>query len=261
MSRAIRFGLRKNSVLRSKVIARTPSVKSTHPARSWLPSTLIAVMLWLGGSNAVAQTDPNLQKVLTQMDAAAQDFHTAQANFRWEQFFAVVNDKDSQKGTVYYRRSAKDIQMMADLTDPPKSVLFSDGKVQVYEPKLKRVTSYEAGKNREAVESFLVLGFGGSGRDMLKSFDVKYLGDETVDGVKTAKLELIPKSDRMRNVFAKIWLWIDPTHGISVEQQFFEPSGDYRLAKYSEIKVNQKIPDSVFKLKTPGDTKYVAPKG
>lgn len=196
------------------------------------------------------------------MDTAAANFHSAQADFVWEQYFKVVNDKDSQKGTVYYRRSGKDIQMMADITDPPKSVLFSDGKVQVYEPKLKRVTSYEAGKNREAVESFLVLGFGGSGHDMLKSFDVKWLGNETVGGVNAAKLELISKSDRVRNIFAKIWLWIDPAQGISVQQQFFEPSGDYRLAKYSDIKANQKIPDNVFKLKTSGDTKVVsAPKG
>lgn len=237
-------------------------MKSTHPVRSWLPSTLITVLLWLGGSNAVAQADPNLQKVLSQMDATAADFRTAQANFVWEQYFKVVNDKDSQKGTVYYRRSGKEIQMMADITDPPKSVLFSEGKVQVYEPKLKRVTSYEAGKNREAVESFLVLGFGGSGRDMLKSFDVKYLGTETIGGVNTAKLELVPKSDRVRGIFAKIWLWIDPARGISVQQQFFEPSGDYRLAKYSDLKLNQKIPDNVFKLKTPGDTRYVSgPKG
>jgi outer membrane lipoprotein-sorting protein len=236
-------------------------MKDTPQKRAWLAPPLITVLLWFGASNAVAQSDPNLEKVLSQMDATAADFRTAQANFEWEQYFKVVNDKDSQKGTVYYRRSGKEIQMMADIMDPPKSVLFSDGKVQVYEPKLKRVTSYEAGKNREAVESFLVLGFGGSGRDMLKSFDVKYLGTETVGGVNTAKLELIPKSDRGRNFFAKIWLWIDPAHGISLQQQLFEPSGDYRLAKYSELKVNQKIPDSVFKLKTPGDTKYVSPKG
>ena len=130
--------------------------------------------------------------------------------------------------------------------------------MQVYEPKLKRVTVYEAGKNREAVESFLVLGFGGSGHDMLKSFDVKYLGTEEVGGVNGAKLELIPKADRVRGIFAKIWLWIDPARGISVQQQFFEPSGDYRLAKYSDIKLNQKIPDSVFKLKTSSDTKVVS---
>jgi outer membrane lipoprotein-sorting protein len=196
------------------------------------------------------------------MDNAAANFHSAQADFDWEQYFKVVNEHDSQKGTVYYRKSGKDIQMMADITDPPKSVLFSDGKVQVYEPKLKRVTSYEAGKNREAVESFLVLGFGGGGRDMQKSFDVKYLATEKIGDVNAIKLELVPKSDRVRNVFEKIWLWIDPARGISVQQQFFEPSGDYRLAKYSDLKLNQKIPDTAFKLKTTGDTKVMSgPKG
>jgi outer membrane lipoprotein-sorting protein len=80
--------------------------------------------------------------------------------------------------------------------------------------------------------------------------------------VNAAKLELIPKSDRVRNIFAKIWLWIDPARGISVQQQFFEPSGDYRLAKYSAIQLNQKISDSAFKLKTSNGTQFVSgPKG
>jgi len=221
---------------------------------------LILLILFIG-AQATAQSDDAkaLDKVLGQMDTAASNFKTTQADFVWEHYFKVVDDHDSEKGTVYYRRAGKEIEMMADLTDPLKSVLFSDGKIQVYEPKLKRVTSYEAGKNRDAVESFLVLGFGGSGHDMLKSFDVKYVGTETVDGVTTAKLDLTPKSERVRNMFAKIVLWIDPTRGISVQQQFFEPSGDYRLAKYSNIQVNQKIPDSTFKLKVTGDTKFVAP--
>lgn len=226
-----------------------------------------ALVLLLGsamilGATLVSAQDADLQKVLGEMDSAAAAFHTTQANFEWEQYWKVVNDRESQKGTVYYRRAGKEIQMMADITDPPKSVLFSEGKVQVYEPKLKRVTSYDAGKNREAVESFLVLGFGGGGHDLLKSFDVKYLGTENVAGVGAGKLELIPKADRVRNIFAKIWLWIDPARGISVQQQFFEPSGDYRLAKYSGIQLNQKISDSAFKLKTANGTQFVSgPKG
>jgi outer membrane lipoprotein-sorting protein len=237
-------------------------MRAIHPARNWWILLLVLSRLTLAAPDAAAQNDPNLQKVLDQMDAAAASFRTTQANFVWEQYWKVVNDKEAQKGTVYYRRAGKEIQMLADIADPPKSVLFSNGKVEVYEPKVKRVTTYEAGKNRDAVESFLVLGFGGSGHDMLKSFDVKYLSAENVDGVNAAKLELIPKSDRVRNIFGKIWLWIDPARGISVQQQFFEPSGDYRLAKYSDFQINQKIPDNVFKLKTPGDTKHVAaPKG
>ena len=102
----------------------------------------------------------------------------------------------------------------------------------------------------------------GGGHDLLKSFDVKYVGKENVGGVEAAKLELIPRSERVRNIFAKIWLWIDPARGVSVEQQFFEPSGDYHLAQYSDIQINQKIPDNVFKLKTSHDTQYVnGPKG
>jgi outer membrane lipoprotein-sorting protein len=224
---------------------------------------LLAAIVTLAATFSTAQSDPNLQKALASMDSAAANFRSAQADFVWEQFFKVVNEKDSQKGTVYYRKNGKDIQMMADITDPsPKQVLFSEGKVQVYEARMKRVTSYEAGKNREAVESFLVLGFGGSGKDMLNSFDVKYVSNEKIDDVDAMKLELVPKSDRVRNIFDKIWLWIDPARGISVQQQFFEPSGDYRLATYSSLKLNQKIPDSAFKLKTTNDTKVVSgPKG
>ena len=136
-------------------------------------------------------------------------------------------------------------------------VLYSGGKIQVYRYKIDEVDVYDPGKNRGDVESYLVLGFGGRGHDLLKSYEVKFLGSETANGVTAEKLELIPKSDRFRNIFARIWLWIDPARGISVQQQFFEPSGDYRLAKYSEIQTDAKIPEDVFKLKTTKRTKFV----
>jgi outer membrane lipoprotein-sorting protein len=133
--------------------------------------------------------------------------------------------------------------------------------VQLYQPKIDQVTEYNAGKKRSDIDSFLVLGFGGSGHDLLKNYSVKYVGTEAVGGVQAAKLELIPKSQSVLNNIARILLWIDPARGISVQQQFFQPSGDYRLAKYSDIKLNEKISDDVFKLKTTGKTKVVSPSG
>ena len=53
------------------------------------------------------------------------------------------------------------------------------------------------------------------------------------NGVATAKLQLVPKSEKVRNTYSEIFLWIDLDKGISVQQQFFQPQGDYRLAKYS----------------------------
>jgi outer membrane lipoprotein-sorting protein len=207
---------------------------------------------------------PPLQHVLDQMDHTAANFRTTQANFVWDQYEKVVDDHDTQKGTVYFRRTGSEIQMMAEVTDPDKKyVLFTGGKVEVYQPKIDRVTVYDPGKNRADLETFLVLGFGGSGQDMLKSFDVKYIGSEMLDGVQTEKLDLTPKSQRVRNTVEHIWLWIDLARGISLQQQLFEPAGDYRLAKYSDIKLNQPggISADEFKLKTSGKTTWVSPQG
>ena len=231
----------------SFVVAQTPAPSTRTQAAKVSP----------GQENSA-----DLERVLNDMDKAAANFRTAQADFVWDQFSKVVNDHDLQKGTVYYRRLSKEVQMAADITDPSKKyVLFSGGKVDVYQPDIEQVTEYNAGKNKAEFESFLVLGFGGSGHDLQKSFDVRFSGNENINGVNAAKLELAPKAARVRNMFSQIILWIDPARGISVQQQFLEPSGDYRLAKYSNIKVNEKLSDSVFKLKTTGKTKIVRPQG
>ncbi len=205
---------------------------------------------------------PELERVLAQMDAAAKSFKTTEASVVWDQYQKVINETETQKGRIYFRREGGEVQMAADFVEPDrKYVLYSGGKVQVYQPKIDQVNEYSPGKNRADVESFLVLGFGGGGRDLFKSYDLRYLGSETANGVKAEKLELIPKSARWRNNIARILLWIDPAKGISVQQQFFEPDGNYRLAKYSDIQINQKLPENAFKLKTTGKTKFVSPQG
>jgi len=224
----------------------------------------LSLPLLVFSAAAAAQDSSNsdLERVLKQMDATAANFHTTQASFAWDEYQKVVDETDTETGKVYFRKQGQDTQMAADIATPdPKYVLFAEGKVQIYQPKIDQVTTYNAGKNRADFESFLVLGFGGGGHDMLKSFDVKYLASERVAGMDTAKLELIPRSQKVRNTFERIWLWVDPVRGVSVQQQLIEPSGDYRLAKYSEIQLNQRIPDSVFKLKTTGKTRFVSPQG
>ena len=210
---------------------------------------------------AVLASAQGLEPVLNRMDQTSATFKSAEADFVWDQYQKVVNDTDTQKGKVYFRRQGKDLQMAADITEPDKKyVLYSGDMVKMYQPKIDQVTEYAAGKNKAEFESFLVIGFGGRGHDLLKSFDVKYGGSEAVQGVNADKLELTPKTQKARNIFDKIYLWID-SRGLSVQQKFIEPSGDYRLAKYSQVKLNEKVPDDAFKLKTTGRTKVVTPNG
>jgi outer membrane lipoprotein-sorting protein len=150
--------------------------------------------------------------------------------------------------------------MMAAIADPDKKfVLFRDGMVRLYQPKIEQVTEYKAGKNKDEFESFLVLGFGGSGKDLQRGFEVKYAGMEKIAGADTWKLELTPRSQRARGIFEQIVLWIDTQRGVSLQQKLIEPSGDYRLAKYANIRINEAVSDDTFKLKTTAKTKTATP--
>jgi len=235
--------------------------------------SLAAGVLGFSAAPAPKPADsPELQSVLHKLDDVAANFHTAQAEFEWDNYQKVIDELfDVEAGTIYYRRAGKSIEMMADvkktgtsaaeLKSEPKYVLFSEGKVRMYTPKTEQVMVYDLGKNKADLESYVVLGFGGSGQDLQKAFDVTFGGTEAINGIKAAKLELVPKSEKVRNNFNKMILWIDPDKGVSVQQQFFTPQGDYRLCKYSGIRVNEKIGEDVFKLRTTSKTQTISPTG
>jgi outer membrane lipoprotein-sorting protein len=208
------------------------------------------------------QQAPTLESVLKTMDTAAASFQSAQADFVFNQYQAVVSETDTSKGTVYYRRAGQQIDMMADFKEPDtKFVLYKGGKLQVYQPRIEQVLEYTAGANHQEFESLMVLGFGGSGEDLKKSFDVTYQGEETIDNTPTARLLLIPKSEKVRANLPQIFLWIDLQRGVSLQQKLMQTQGDYRLATYTAIKMPAKIGNDVFHLKTNGKTKFVSPRG
>jgi outer membrane lipoprotein-sorting protein len=255
-----------SSALSRPSICAAEPMASTAPGFdcSFLPATVTAA--------PQSEDHAALEAILKKMDAVSASFRTAQAEFEWDNYQKVIDEiVDVQTGTIYYRRAGKEIEMMADvkkagtsassLKTEPKYVLFSEGKIRMYQPKPDQVTVYDLGKDRADLESYVVLGFGGSGQDLQKAFDVKYQGTENINGVAAAKLELTPKSERVRKNYNRMILWIDPDKGISVQQEFFTPQGDYRLCKYSAIKLNEKIDNDVFKLKTTGKTQILSPRG
>jgi outer membrane lipoprotein-sorting protein len=200
----------------------------------------------------------SLDQVLRRMDESAAKFRNAQADFVWTPYNSVINETEApDKGKIYFRKVENDTQMAATIQPPDdRQIVFSGGKVQVYQPKTKVLDVYDASAHKAEVESFLVLGFGSSGEDLRKSFEVEYVGDEKIGGVQTGHLQLTPLAEKVKKSFPRIDLWIDP-QGLSLRQQLFQTGGDYRLADYSRIRLNEKVPDSAFKIKTSGPTKTV----
>ena len=198
------------------------------------------------GSTVYAQ-NAELQKVLSEMDAASAKFQSAQADFTADSYTAVVQSHDVQAGSIAFRRSGSATEMIMQVkTDDGqpslKDVLYKNGELDYYQPTVKQETILKAGSN---YERYFTLGFGGSGKELTANWNVQYQGTEMIDGVQTAKLDLTPKTPS--DQFTHITVWIDPKRDLSLKQQVFQDSGDYRAAKYSNIRLND-VPASAFTL-------------
>jgi outer membrane lipoprotein-sorting protein len=202
----------------------------------------------------------DLQTVLAKMNQSADRFTSAQGDFEFQTYQELTKDTDTQKGKIYFQRKNKGVDAAFDIEGPaPKQVVYKDGKLRIFYKKINQVTERIVGKDKSDVEAFLSLGFGARGDELKRDYDVKMDGWEIVDGVKTAKLDLTPKREKVLQTYNKIILWIDPERDVLLKQQFFERSRDYRLAHYTNMKINEKIRDEVFQLKTNGKTKTVSP--
>src|SRR5438874_2226143 len=108
-----------------------------------LAATIVGLLATLLPATAQSQSSPELDKVLTQLDAASANFKSAEADFRWDQFQKVVNETDVQKGKVFFQRRDHDTLMSADIKEPDQKILlFSDGKIRFYQPRIDQVTEY-----------------------------------------------------------------------------------------------------------------------
>jgi len=201
---------------------------------------------------------PNLAKVIAQLDQASTKFQSTQADFEWDTYERVVKETTKQSGTIYFLRKGAETQMGAKFTSPSVQILqYQNGIGERFDPSLNQIDQAKAA----SFAAFLTLGFGGSGSDLAKSWIIADQGTEpiTVDGktLNTEKLDLVSKDPNVRNNFSHITLWVDLQRGISLKQQAFMPGGDYKTSFYSHIRYNEKIDTSPYAIKRNSKTTIV----
>ena len=203
----------------------------------------------------------DVNSVLRKLDAAAANFHSTSADLKFESNTTdPIPETEVQTGTVYYEHKGQSFQMAAhiklvDSKPVPKTYTFSNGEFKLWEGgALNQVTSF-AKANK--FESYLMLGFGASGKDLESKWDIKYDGDETIDNIKTAKLELVAKDPGVRKNLPKVIVWMDLTRAISLKQYFDEGQGQSRTATYTNIKLNGSLPSDAFTFPTNSKTQYI----
>jgi outer membrane lipoprotein-sorting protein len=194
----------------------------------------------------------HLAEILSHMDDTSKRLKSLSANLEYTKVTVLVNDRSTESGQIFYRKG-KSPEILIEMQKPePKSILFKKNKGEIYLPKINQIQEYDLEQRSGLVQQFLLLGFGSETGELKKVYDLKFLKEEDLDGDTTAVLELTPRKQNVAAQLNKVQIWVSEDSWLPAQQEFFEPGGDYLIAKYSAVKVNRKIPSSTFEIHAPG---------
>ena len=230
----------------------------------------LAALALASATPLVAQApSPQLTFVLKQMDTASKTFQRATADFQFDTYEKIVHDTTTQKGSIYFERKGTATEMGMVLVDPAattkskiiKVIQYQGGIVQMFDVGVDQITVLHEGANQSEIESFQTLGFGGSGTDIARAWNITDLGPETLTDngqpVKVEKLDLVGKEEDSRKKFSHITIWVDPVRDVTLKQIIYTANGNYRSATYSNIKVNGNVHKDQFAIKKDKNTTIV----
>ena len=201
-----------------------------------------------------------LADILARMDQAAREFRSLSAQMKRVQFTAVLSESSEMDGELRLRRAKSGTEGVIEFQQPERRTVVIKGKsVQIYYPKANTVEIYDASKYSSNMDQILLLGFGTSSAELKKSYAFKDGGVQKIGSVNTTRLELTPKSGELQKLITKIELWIPEGQSNPIRAKFSEPSKNYELVDYSDIKVNPPLPESAFAVKLPDKVKKIYP--
>jgi len=195
------------------------------------------------------------------MDSAATSFRGMTAKIRMISYTAIIKETTEESGTITLRSpKPRTVVALIDFEKPDKkSFSFRDKKAQIYLPKINTVQEYDLGKYDSLLTQGLLIGFGTSSKDLQKNYTISGGTDETIEGLKTSKLELVPTAETIRQHITRIELWVGTDTGLPVQEKLYRKSGDYTHIVYSEMKLQSNLTDEQVKLKLPGNVKKEYP--
>ncbi|HSU61645.1 MAG TPA: hypothetical protein VLI55_20215 [Bryobacteraceae bacterium] len=206
---------------------------------------------------ATAAYAQSVDAVLTRMDQAAPRFRAMSADVQMTTFTAIIGDKTVEDGTLKMQRlKSGEVRAIIDFSHQTdaREIAFLGKIIRIYYPNLQTYQDYDVGKNTDILNQFLLLGFGSSGKELSRSYTITQDGTEKIAGQDTTKLLLIPNDPKVKDRLSKIEMWIPNDAAYPVQQQFFEPSGNYRIVTYLNIKINPPM-KGTLELKLPSGAK------
>jgi outer membrane lipoprotein-sorting protein len=200
--------------------------------------TLLALLLCTPPAHAA---DAALQAVFQRMDNAAATFKGCTADLVKIDHYAIIDTGDEkQNGTIAVRKpNPRTLQLLEKFVPDGEQIELKDTHVQIYHPRTNLLQFDDIGKKYHGlVEEVLLVGLGGTSKDLLEGYQVSLGGSETAGGQAATRLILIPKDSQLAQQFPKFEVWYSDTTGIAVQQKWYQKGyADYSVQTYTHMKI------------------------
>ena len=194
------------------------------------------------------QTSRNLHEVLERMSDEARHLKTVSADLTYTHVTVVVDVKSTESGQ-FCMRNPKKPEMLVRFVQPDRStVLFKQNRLEMYHPRINQIVEYNLKGHSNVIQQFFLLGFGTDAKNLDAAYIVKLDHEASLNGESTAILDLAPKDTAMLRYFTRIQVWVSEESWLPVQQKFYAPDGDYSVARYSGVRVNENLPSSTFRI-------------
>ena len=201
---------------------------------------------------AVAQNLTTAQ-MLAKLDEKAKVFKSLEASVVQQQVLSGVK-KAPETGKIYMKAAKPAPMVLVDITSPKnaaKTALIKEEKALIFFREQKAYQESKIGP-RGSVFDLVLTGFGVPAETLKKYYTAEAKGRETIDGVLAEVLELTSLPGQTGDV-KKVTLWLDPKLWIPVQTRVTMRSNDTTDFKYSNVRLNRNLADSVFNVKIPSD--------
>jgi outer membrane lipoprotein-sorting protein len=221
--------------------------------RSKFVFTLIG--LFAAGIIPITLTHANgkVDEILANMQKAAAGVTTIQAKMDQVKRNMQIGGTERYRGEVFFKHVAKGNDKVKVVYSIPKGqTLWVVGEaITLHQAEINQAitTTRSAAASKGDEYAFIATPYT-SVPELKRQYNIVYLGDE--QGM--AKLELTPKA---QSSIKNLTLWVDQTSWLPVKSTVLESNGTPTTFAFSDLRKNQGIPDSTFKVDLPKGTKIV----
>ena len=210
---------------------------------------IATVVVPIGGS----QANGKLDEILANMQKAASTITSIHAKMDQIKRDLQIGGIEKYSGQVFFKHAAKGNDKVKIIySKPPGQTIWVVGEtITLYQAEINQaiITTRSAAASKGDEFAFIATPYS-SVPELKRQYNIVYVGDDQ----SLAKLELTPKA---KSSIQKLTLWVDQATWLPVRYTVLESNGNPTTFTLSDVKKNQGISDSTFKVDLPKGTKML----